>query len=84
MLTACVKATLRTGAGMRAREARLLGQQPAFAYPLGQPGGNTKASLIFARASRPEGKGLIDKKGETNGFPLLARSAAAQAANMQL
>ena len=53
----CIKATLRPGAGMRAREARLLGQQPAFAYPLGQPGGNTKASLTFARAARPEGRG---------------------------
>ena len=61
-----------------------LGQQPTFAYPLGRPGGNTKASLIFARAARPEGKGLIDKKGKTFGCPLLARSAAAQAANIQL
>ncbi len=53
----CIKATLRPGAGMRAREARLLGQQPTFAYPLGRPGGNTKASLTFARAARPEGRG---------------------------
>ena len=78
MLAVLVKATLRPGAPARS------GVEPTFAYPFGQPGGNTKASLIFARASRPEGKGLIDKKGETNGFPLLARSAAAQAANMQL
>ncbi|HIV96403.1 MAG TPA: hypothetical protein H9745_02345, partial [Candidatus Agathobaculum stercoravium] len=60
--------TLRPGAGMRAREARLLGQQPAFAYPLGQPGGNTKALLTFARAARPEGDGVIRKRGRTIRF----------------
>ena len=48
-----------------------------------QLGGRRKVLLTLARAARPEGKGMIDKKGETFGFPLLARSAAAQAANMQ-
>ena len=47
-------------------------------------GGNSKASLTLARAARPKGMGLIRKKGKTFGVPLLVRSAAAQAAKMQL
>ena len=57
----------------------VLGWQPIPCLSQWQPGGRGKASLTFARAARPEGKGLIDKKGKTFGCPLLARSVAAQA-----
>ena len=44
-----------------------------------QKGGNRKALLTFARAARSEGRGLIDKKGETLVSPFLpARAAQAQ------
>ena len=44
-----------------------------------QLGGTRKAPLPFARAARPEGGGLIDKKGETLVSPFLpARAAQAQ------
>ena len=45
-----------------------------------QPGGSRKASLTLARAARPKGKRVIDKRGKPFGCPPLARSAAAQAA----
>ena len=69
-----------------ARQIHLLAPYGVSAVPLTvirQMGGNRKASLTLAREARPEGKRLIDKKGKTFGCPLLAREAAAQAANTQ-
>ena len=56
-----------------------LGQQPTFAYPFGRPGSNTKAPLTFTREARPEGKGVIRKRGETFGVSPLVRLPRAAA-----
>ena len=80
MLTVSVKAMLRPGA-VRARGVRRtpLGWQPIPCLPQWQSGGRRKVSLTLTRAARPEGRGVIDKRGETMGFAPLARSVAAQA-----
>ena len=63
-------------------------------HPLGWhlfrlPGHSNRAAIgmrhLPLRAQRAlKGMGLIGKKGKTAGVPLLVRSAAAQAANMQV
>ena len=73
------KATRRAGTTPQGR-ALPLGWQPILCLSQQKPGGNWKASLTLARAARPEGKRVIDKRGKTFGCPPLARSAAAQAA----
>ena len=57
----------------------VLGWQSLPCLSQWQPGGRWKASLTLARAARPEGKGVIRKRGKTAGVPLLVRSVAAQA-----
>ena len=71
-------------AGSTPRGAPASGVASVLLTVIRQMGGRRKVSLTIAREARLKGKRLTRKKGKTLGCPLLARSAAAQAAKMQL
>ena len=72
------KATRRAGTTPQGR-ALPLGWQPIPRLSQQKPGGNWKASLTLARAARPEGKRVIDKREKTIGCLPLARPRRAGA-----
>ena len=72
------KATRRADSTPRGR-ALPLGWQPIPCLSQQQLGGRRKALLTLARAARPEGKRVIDKRGKTFGCTPLARPRRAGA-----
>ena len=77
----------QNGAPRSSRPTKLHGNSPLAPYGVAvvplpltrQMGGSRKASLTLTRAARPEGKGVIRKRGETIGVSPLVRLPRAAA-----
>ena len=63
---------------------RIYGVAAVFLILIRQLDGSRKASFTFTREARPEGKGVIRKRGETMGFAPLVRPPRAAAFSTHL